>query len=446
MPDVLLLTVGTGNVDKLEETLIRPFEVSFRNGEWSRIILFPSRHTGPNASLLQKRFPGFPIEVRPLRESGLEDDADACFRHFDDQIARLIHDGVGSADITVDITRGTKAMSAALLLAALAHGVGKIRYLCGGERDGQGMVVPGTETPRDISAHWALERRRVNLAQDLLKRGEFAAARRLMPENPAEPGGYLTREMQWIAWASEFWGAWDRFAYKQAAQSGKRFGLPASPPDGFKWMLPSDGQLDLLEKLAGHIPPEASDNALYCRILAADLLANAIRRYLEGQFEEVLVRLYRVLELIGQTRLFEHGFDSARIDPANEKVAGWLREMGQNPDPGPAPLQLPREKAAHFLFYLEKLEQNEDGVRIAEKLRDLSWLDDLEFGVRMRNSSILIHGFKARTPTKESRLLRVMQRIVEFYCGESRDNPGWLESAHFRFLDPVDLPPPLSWA
>ena len=51
-PSILICTVGTGNIDKLRETLIEPLKKSVRKGEWSRVILVPSQLTKENATKL----------------------------------------------------------------------------------------------------------------------------------------------------------------------------------------------------------------------------------------------------------------------------------------------------------------------------------------------------------------------------------------------------------
>lgn len=437
MSKALLLTVGTGTVDKLEETLIVPFRRSFEAGEWDLVVLFPSKETEKNAFLLKEKFPQYRIEVRALREPKLEDNADECFKHFDGEIRRLCERGFVPANITLDITRGTKAMSAALLMAAAAHGVGNVRYLAGGQRDERGMVVPGTEIPSDISLHWVFQRRRVTLGIDYLKQGNFAAVEALFPGAPrvAYPG-YLREEIQWLGFVAQFWGAWDRFDYLSANTLAKRAGMPAQPPAFIEPFLPGTDQTELLGLLASAPPPDAEDNVRYCRALAADLLANAERRLREGKNEEVLVRIYRVLELMGQLRLFAHGIDTSDLPREHPVVSRWL---GAIPDP-PRPdrqgrLQVGREKAAELLAEVEREQGTERGREIAAKLVDLSWLKYEDFGPRLRNTSILLHGFKARTRGREDALKRVYQQVRDLFASEHGSNPKLLQAAGFRFLN-----------
>ena len=43
---VLVMTIGTGNLDRLEETLFRPLTLSLETGEWQKAVLLPSERTG----------------------------------------------------------------------------------------------------------------------------------------------------------------------------------------------------------------------------------------------------------------------------------------------------------------------------------------------------------------------------------------------------------------
>ena len=56
----------------------------------------------------------------------------------------VLVNGVRSDYVVADFTRGTKAMSAALVLAAVGA-VPLLRYVHGSERDERGAVLPGDE-------------------------------------------------------------------------------------------------------------------------------------------------------------------------------------------------------------------------------------------------------------------------------------------------------------
>lgn len=430
---VLVLTVGEGTVEKLEETVVTPFRKSFEQGEWGLIVLLPSKMTEANARLLEERFPQYPLRVRALRHEKDEDNTDACFRHFDEVLERLLAEGWRREDITADVTRGTKAMTAALAMTAMAHRIGCVRYITG-ERDERGMVRPGTERIIDVPPQRALQRQDVNLALGYLQAGNYRAVEMLFPGAPAKIyEGHLKEEIRWLAWAAKFWGAWDRFDYKEAARLARLDGMPKEPPAAAGDFIPSDAQRQLLTVLAGEAPPRARDNAGYCRALAADLLANAERRLGEGQNEEVLVRLYRVLELLGQMRLFAHGIDTASADPEDPRVSAWTENLDKKPEKNrEGRYELAREKAAALLLEIEKGCGSGPALELAQKLARLDWLG--EWGPTMRNTSVLIHGFRARSRGRERELTDLLAKLRELYCSEAEGNRELLDACRFPFL------------
>ena len=62
---------------------------------------------------------GAEVSVRPLPE-GEENNADRAYAHFDSILAEVLRQ-TPAENISIDFTRGTKAMSAALVLAAARH-------------------------------------------------------------------------------------------------------------------------------------------------------------------------------------------------------------------------------------------------------------------------------------------------------------------------------------
>ena len=69
------------------------------------------------------------------------------------------------------------------------------------------------------------------------------------------------------------------------------------------------------------LPEAYADRAACLRRLVVDLWANGCRRVRQRQYEDAILRAYRVLELLGQIRLFDHGLDSASLPPDHPAVA-----------------------------------------------------------------------------------------------------------------------------
>ena len=72
----LVLTVGTGNIDDIERTLLAPMFKSVEDGEWDRIVLLPSRTTEEFAQTLQERIanPAVEIDLQKSLESPIRTD------------------------------------------------------------------------------------------------------------------------------------------------------------------------------------------------------------------------------------------------------------------------------------------------------------------------------------------------------------------------------------
>jgi hypothetical protein len=164
--------------------------------------------------------------------------------------------------------------------------------------------------------------------------------------------------------------------------------------------------------------PEGSDQeacrkkAQHLRPLAADLLANGERRIRQGQFEDAVVRAYRVLELVGQARLFDTALDSARLPPDDEAV---LKLMAK----------LEKDKAS------DRFGANRDGTLTAGRLlvaRLLKAKGDplaralIDAGdaplLKNRNVSVLIHGFEAAGPAERAPLQDLYARLEQILVSD----------------------------
>ena len=406
---ILVLTVGTGDVTKLEETLLTPLRKSVATDHWTRVVLLPSSVTEEFARRLRQGLEGVEVAIRPLPE-GDENDADRAYTHFDAVLAETIQHTPPDR-VIVDFTRGTKAMSAALVLAAARHEIPRLRYITG-RRDNRGMVEAGSEVVRGIGTTAVAGHRRLDLARDLMRRGNFSAAEAVLPDAGHVFAGLYPPDLMEIAkavrTAARFYAAWDRLDYATAA----RIEVPASPAIGWGELRPSSAAHDWVKTLARQ--PERSDaaaKAVWLRRLIVDLLANGERRLRQGQHEDALVRAYRVLELVGQARLFDYGLDSGNLDPCHQAVKSLRKKidkkkqtpLAEKPD---GTLLAGRFQVARIL--------NECGDKLAKPLLDFD--NEALLRPTLRNDSLLIHGFAARAP-EDPELLRCLfadlTRLIE---------------------------------
>ncbi len=393
-PTILLWTVGTGNIDELRDTLLDPLKKSIRKGEWSRVILLPSQLTKENAMKLCEEVQDVPIDIRELPQPGAEDDADACFAHFDEILASLRAQGLPPERLLVDFTRGTKAMSAALVLAAIRHDLPQLRYISGGKRDERGMVVPGTEIVAEVRTTIATARKRLDDAYAFFRHGNFAAVLDTLPAPGQLPDPQWPRDLSdlasWVRTQAAFHAAWDRLDY----QGAQKIDLSAyrAVPSPWDTFLPPPAVRDWVTTLAQSLPEVNRDRAAKLRLLVADLLANGERRLRDHQYEDAIIRGYRVLELIGQIRLFEHDLASDLLPPEHAVVKAFQEELLADKKQQPltekgGKYQASREQVARLLKRL--------GDPLAKPLLRLGNRAEGQVKFSRRNYSIWIHGFEA---------------------------------------------------
>ena len=421
---VLVMTIGTGDVTKLEETLFAPLRKSIATDAWVRVILLPSSVTEEFAQRLGCDLEGTEVAIRPL-PGGDENDADRAYSHFDAVLAETLQK-TPPEHVVVDFTRGTKAMSAALVLAATRRGVPHLRYVTG-PRDRRGMVESGQEVVRKTRTTMVAGHRRLDLAHDLMRRGSFSAANVVLPESEYPfAAGYpddFNRIARAVRTAARFYAAWDRLDYATASN----LDVADLPARDWEELWPSSAARDWVSDLTCSV--ERSDSAAMAgrlRRLVVDLIANGERRVRQGQHEDALVRAYRVLELIGQARLFDQGLDSGNLDRRHGAVQTLQRKIEKK---GQDPLSENRDRALQAgRFQVARL-LKECGDTFAEQL--------LEFDQRallkptLRNTSLLIHGFVAMAPNDSESLRRLFAELADLAQSDGNRNTvdEWLSVA-----------------
>jgi CRISPR-associated protein (Cas_Cas02710) len=384
MPRALLLTVGTGDAANLEASLFVPLMQSIATGEWTRIVLLPSQVTGAIAERLGQRLQAATITVAPLPKRDTESDLDACFDHFDRIIETLLTEGFDPTELVADFTRGTKVMGAALVLAAVRHGVPILRYVGGAQRDQRGVVVAGTERISETRTARATARRRIDLARGLVDHAAFGAALTLLPDpdNTLAAIGWDAGERDalralrpLVAWLA----AWDRLDYAGAAA--------VIPPqvDALPAAWRRNWPPTVVTRLVARLSTWPRSN----RLIAVDLLANAERRVAQGQYEDALVRVYNVVERIARARLHDVGLIAGGRDDS-------ITALQQRSDP--------------MADMLRNLDSAHPSLRTAA-----------------RNDSILIHGLAAQGSASYddwTRLLASIETLLRRDAALRNDTAG----------------------
>ena len=416
---VLFLTVGTGNIEKLEETLFTPLRKSILDGQWREVVLLPSCETAASARHVCEKLKDINIVMESLPEPGLENDVDKSYAHFEKVIGARIGSGTPPQQMVADFTRGTKAMGAALVLAAYRHNVSRLRYIVG-LRDGAGNVQAGTEEVHEFFTAVAGGHRLFDQARLLMKQGNFAAVLAVLPDpdnslDDAVVPRQFAEAFRFARAVAAVYGAWDRLDYEQAEKL-----LDACPSQctdaGWQEFAVGAEVVEHLRELAKPRPTVATDCASWVRVRAADLLANGERRIRDRQFEDAYLRAYRVLELVGQARLFAHGLDSARLPLVNEHVKKLQEHLKKR---GDAPLRQNRDGDTCTCA-------REQTARLLRFMGDPIGSTLLRLGagrfVTARNTSLLIHGFSATTQGSDEQLRRIYADLEALLIEEHPDH------------------------
>lgn len=424
-PTVLFVTVGFGDSQKLEETLYAPIAVSIRSGNWERIVLLPSCDTAAHAREIEKRHRDRDIHVRRLPPAA-ETEADQCYDYFERVISEFGRNHPPE-DMCVDITRGTKVMSAALLLAAVRHRIPHVRYIEGHRQpENPAGIVPGSERVRDTAMRSVIKHRTLDDALSLFRHGSFAGTALLLSQLRWDEGA------QNVATLATFCASWDQLDYRAADELTF---APESPLPWADWM-PDAKVRGWVHELASPMPEEGSEDyarrmAARLRRLSADLLANGERRLRQHQYEDALLRAYRTLEMVGQARLFAHGLDSKALPSDHEGV----RELSE---------ELKKTRSA-------PLTENKDGTRAAgrehvarllKRLGDplavnlMHMADRGPMKAKSRNNSILIHGFEAATVGRAEDLSQLYEELKNL-VGEDGRAAGLVDTSPARFLNDI---------
>lgn len=320
-----------------------------------------------------------------------EQDFTSCVEHLrglTDEVRAWVARG-DDCQVVVDITGGTKCMTAAMAIQA-SHWPCLFSYVGGKERtkDGVGIVVSGTEIVRHAQNPWdALGHQAVDDFVVLFDQHAYLAAANLAAatmRRVSRPD--RKRELSSLEQLAKALDAWDRFDHTTSksllasvSKSANDLRAALGPTRGDRVLAGAAQLMTHLGQLGQAQPPS--------RHHVLDLLANAKRRKDEGRFDDAVARLYRALEAIAQVSLKEgHGVESTEKVPL-ERVPEALRTTwAAHANEGVVALGLQDDYA--LLAAL--------GDPIGQKFQGAG-LSGTKSPLVARNRSILAHGFERVT-------------------------------------------------
>lgn len=312
------------------------------------------------------------------RTTANEDDVDRSAAEYIGYIREVKRKGYTSKEIVVDFTSGTKAMSAALVMAALAEEVGSISYVTGERGDG-GRVISGTERLNALEPNLMLADGKLRRAADLFNTYQYRGCLAILDDLKHVQKPEVVERVGLLSGLSEAYQAWDRFDHRTAmARLDGLTGHALLPAWGLKRKV--EAHKAFLYRITD------ANRGDYGVERAADLLNNADRRAEEGKFDDAVARLYRLLEYAGQVKLYrDHGglitenLDLSRLPDALREKYGPRKTEGK--------VQIGLKESFRLLADL--------GDPLGQRfVREWAARDgEIKRVLDLRNRSILAHGF-----------------------------------------------------
>lgn len=276
MPDLLLLTVGTGTAGRtsnLVAGLRRAIELSAPERFW----LLPSTDEISllTADEVRSGNAGFAPwnDASPYRSIAKPDDLESCRTHVRAVIRQLRGQLRPGQRLLVNPTSGTKQMTAAAVLAALDEGIGDLVFISGERADG--VVVTGTERLTVFDPSGYFRERDLDTARDLFAAGAFEPAARVLARHGTASGSARS-----LCLALHHWR---RFAYANAVTA-------------------ATGHHEDLRRALAQRAQHAATGAPSL-LLLADVLAWAEHARSLGEAGDCLTLAYKALELAARFAL-----------------------------------------------------------------------------------------------------------------------------------------------
>lgn len=305
---------------------------------------------------------GLQAEIFEVRRIARIDDLTDCYR-VAAEVIRDAHDRFEYSSILADYTGGTKSMTAGLVAAALDDGKCALTMVTGVRKDLK-KVVDRTSLVRSVQIADLQLVRRVKIAEDLLTRYDYGAAREVIEEASrlCSHEQSFQQLVQFVTLCRGF-DAWDRFDHEtaRACLCGLTKGCCGKQKAFLEVMLEKRGHgFEMVE----------------------DLLLNAARREAQYRYDDAAGRLYRATEMTAQIWLeARYDIQTGNVDLA--KVPENVRPSLQKKADGKGRIRIALVDAWDLIS-----EMPDDTV--GQTFRPFR-ADLLKF-LKVRNESLLAHG------------------------------------------------------
>jgi CRISPR-associated protein (TIGR02710 family) len=335
---------------------------------------------------------------------------------LDEEVHHWLGRGEGY-EVVVDITGGTKAMSAALALCARQWDC-QFYYTGGTQREkaNVGVVRDGSEKAFATANPWeALGYQDMEEFRLFFNMGNFAAAKTLAEtQKVVRLDKNLKKKFLALSTLAGAYAQWESFEHQEALRSlndlcatyANDMGACGEAFWNMEFQEEVKQNIEQLTLLVPHgqVPTTA---------LVFELLANAERRGSdnEGRFDDAVARLYRCTEAIAQVRLHgKYGLDSASV-PLDKVPESLRAQWASHAENGKLKLGLQDDYA--LLAAL--------GDDLGNTFRNLNMYGD-KSPLSARNGSILAHGFQPIPKKAYSVLLEKVKELARSLGGSAAND------------------------
>ena len=358
MPTLLIVTVG-GSVP--------PIIQAIEDYAPAQVVFVTSTHTATNSTSstpqvndeILPHFVGSQEFTHQIVEVNLDDLMDVYTK-----CCAVIRQYIAQYDIVADYTGGSKTMSSGLVLAARQYPKVALSLVSGIRRQMAAVYkAPVTAVRQQLSAlHGEEQIRSIAMLVDMYEyKAATESANRFLKANELNQH----QRAWWLQFANVLQGYafWDNFEHAKAFETLTEFLAANDKP-----------RSNNLLAITGKAKPTGYE-------LVHDLLSNAMRRALQGRYDDATARVYRALEAFAQARLRgEYEADTSKISQT------LIQQYAKYPLP---PKFATGDIEAGMFNAYELLELFDDTAGKCWKKHRSSILNSIQ----TRNNSILAHGY-----------------------------------------------------
>ncbi|MEM2918349.1 MAG: TIGR02710 family CRISPR-associated CARF protein [Candidatus Altiarchaeota archaeon] len=329
--------------------------------------------------------------------------------------------------IIVVPTFGTKAMTSVIFNLGVLYK--SELYSVEGDRGENGIVKKGTETWQEQNVYLIFDMFYFDKVKDFFNRNNFDASSEYLNNIISDKIEELKKsELRTLI---EGFSSWDKFDHKNAYiklkelenELRKKF---ESNIEFVKGICSLEHEIKNLEKKGNKDENVKQKKCKLIQLLMIDLLANASRRISEGRYDDAVARLYRLVELIAQYRLYSN---------YNLSTNEFFDEVSTSED-----LCMRKFNEGEMEEYVDKEGKLKIGLKksysLLEKLDDdigkkFVGDEDMKKLLGIRNNSILAHGIN---PVDKKTAENLLSKVENMIKGIIENYEKLIEGARFSKL------------